>query len=510
MKKIFKTMAFATLAVSALASCQDIKDTYVDWAGDGEIRYVGMCDNLTIASGWKRLIVNWTNNVDPVIDKIKLKWVNDEVADSVLLPRGTTEYSIPNLEDGTYQVVLTSLDKDGHPSLENTIYGRPYTPNHEEVQSFTRVISKQFFLGDNLVLEFSGWQNSLESAILKYTKKDGSDGELALNADIAAKTIYQLPDKVDGSKPITLYRTGRIGTCADVIEFDPYELSHQKSFSSDFKEVIKSKYGYGSTQMNEAGVINDDWANTVEVLELDADLNSLEDILNMPKLKKLIIGKNTYLTAYGANDVARGQYQLFDGQTSEKALQVIHQFNNNFQVERYNKHYQNLPKASYVKDMGAATLPNLEYYDLSKANATVTPVDMEGYNSHPDYLLDGKLGTCWKPLATSSQQTYVITIDLGKEVEASGVKLVQKDFSQSEQDNIIAPQKVSVMYADRSGGFKDVTFVTDNFIGTSSGQTILLPFAGGKKTVRYLRLSIPSQAYFGSFDVTLAEVGLYK
>lgn len=508
MKKYIYNIAMSILLVTSLSACQDIKDTYAEMAGDGEIRYIGKCDNLTISSGWKRLIVNWTNNVDPIIDKIKVKWMNDDMADSVLLDRGTTTYSIPNLEDATYEVIVSSLDKDGNSSLTNTIYGRPYTDNHEEVLSFSRVIAKQFYLDNNLILLFSGWQNGLESANLKYTKKDGSDGELAINADIASQPIYVLPDEIDPSKPVTLYRTGRIGNCTDLITFAPYELSHQATYTSDFKEFIKKKYGLGSKAMDADGNIINSWAENLETLEIDADINSLEDLLQMPKLKKLIIGKNTYLTKLGAEDETRGQYKLYDPVISNKVLDIMHQ-HTGLTIERYNKHYQGIA-TSHLKEMGAATLPKLVLYDLSKADISMAPADQDGYNSHPEYLIDGKASTCWKPFASSSQKNYVFTIDLGKEVEASGVEVIQKYFDEAAQDNDIAPQKIIMQYADNTGGFQDATHETENYIGTSSGQTILLPFAKGKQKVRYLKFTVSSLYYYGTFDITFAEVGLYK
>lgn len=508
MKKNIKSITLAILLMSSLAACQDIKDTYADMAGDGEIRYIGMCSNLTVSSGWKRLIVNWDNNVDPVIDKIKVKWQNDDMADSVLLDKGTDTYNITNLEDATYEVIVSSLDKEGRSSLTNTIYGRPYTNNHEEVLSFTRVIAKHFYLGNNLIMLFSGWQNGLESAILKYTKTDGSEGELALNADITSQPIYVLPDEINPQKPVTLYRKGKIGTCTDLITFAPYDLSHQAIYTSDFKDFIKKKYGMTGTAMNSDGNINDRWAENIETLELDADINSLEDLLYMPKLKKLIIGKNTYLTELGASDAKRGQYKLYDPTISNKVLEIMHQ-HTGLTVERYNKHFQGM-STTYVKEMGIANLPHLNCHDLSKANITVTPEDQDGYNSHPEYLIDGKTNTCWKPFASSSQQTYTFTVDIGKEVDASGVKVVQKYFDEYAQDNDIAPQKIIMQYAGADGGFQDATYQTENYIGTSTGQTILLPFAKGKQKVRYLKFMVLSQYYYGTFDVTLAEVGLYK
>lgn len=504
---ILKFGFMSIIATACISSCQDIDSTYD--RGDGEIRYIGMCDNLTTSPGWKRIIVKWTNNIDPIIDKVKVKWSDDDMADSVLLERGSTEYSIPNLEDNTYAIVVSSLDKDGNESLTNSTYNRPYTENHEEVRSFTRVIAKQYFLGNNLILTFSGWQKGIDSAILKYTKSDGTAGELALTKDIASQSIYVLPDKIDPSKPINLYREGRIQDCPDEIVFEPYELSHQKTYSADLKDFLKTKYGLGSEQISSDGIINEEWAAQVKTLELDTDISSLEDLLNFPKLTKLIIGKNTYLTERGANDETRGQYKLYDADKSQQALEIMHNFTG-LKVERYNLHYQSLPQLSYLEEKGAATLPTLDLYDLSKASISLSPSDIDGYDSHPKFLIDGNTASCWQPLQTTSQQTYSMTIDLGKEVEASGVKVVQKAFSEYDNDNEIAPQKVSLEIGDNSGVFKDATHEHDNYIGTSTGQTILLPFAAGKQKVRYIRFSVPSQYYHGNYNVTLAEIGLYK
>lgn len=506
-KKIFKIATLTAIIIASLTSCQDINDTYD--SGDGEIRYVGMCSDLTTSPGWKRIIVKWTNNIDPIIDKIKIKWSNDDMADSALLERGTTEYSIPNLEDNTYEIELSSLDKNGKASLPSTIYDRPYTENHEEVRAFTRIIAKQYFLGNQLILSFSGWQEGITSAVLKYTKKDGTKGELAITADIASQPLYKLPEEIDPSQPITLYREGKISNCPDEIKFEPYELSQQKTYSADFKDFFKNKYGLGSRQILSDGSINEDWAENVETLELDADFSSFEDLLNMPKLKKLILGKNTYLTSRGAADETRGQYKLYDPTTSKLALDILHQYTG-LKIERYNKHYKDLQNLSYLKEMGEAKLPDLNLYDLSKANVTQSPSDIEGYNSHANFLTDGNLESCWQPLQTSTQKTYSIIIDLGKEVEASGIKVVQKLFSEYDNDQDIAPQKITMEIADHAGTFKDATFEHDNYIGTSTGQTILLPFAAGKQKVRYIKASIPSQYYHGYYNVTLAEIGLYK
>ena len=121
----------------ALYACNEsLEDTYKDYAGEGEIRYLGACNNLTASPGWERILVNWTNNVDPVIQKMKVIWKMDNGTDSILLDKGTTSYSIDKLngkalEDGTYEITVYSVDDKGTCSLGRTVYARPYTNAHE-------------------------------------------------------------------------------------------------------------------------------------------------------------------------------------------------------------------------------------------------------------------------------------------------------------------------------------------------------------------------------------------
>lgn len=509
MKKHIIRLSALLIALTTFSSCQDIKDTFADYAGDGEIRYIGECKDLAVTPGWKRVIVSWNNNVDPIISKIKVRWSNDDMADSVLLERGTHEYSIPNLGNDTYQISVSSVDKDGNSSISNIIYGRPYTEEHEEVKSFTRIIAKQFFLGNHLIMLFSGWSDGIENAYLTYTKKDGKMGKLVLSKELTTAPIYELKDEIDTSKPITMYRTGKISSCPDLIEFSPIQLEKNESFTSDFKEFIRTKYGEGSKQMDINGNINPNWVANAETVEIDADMDSFEDLLNFPKLKKLILGKNRYLTDAGINDAVYGQYKIYQPVLSNEVLSILHRYQG-LTVERYNKHYANLTKEPYIKEMGKAQMPNIVCYDLSKAKVAIMPEDEEGYNSHLEYLTDGKTSTCWKPLQQYSMTTYQITFSLNEEVNGSGIKIVQKAFDEYDDEQEITPQKVKVEIADNSGNFYEATHQEENYLGRTSGETILLPFAKGQQKVKYLRISIPSIYYHKFYAVTLAEIGLYK
>ena len=137
--------------------CESLEDTYSDYAGEGTIRYLGKCNDLSVKPGWQRLIVTWTNHVDPAIDKVKVSWTLDGITRDSLLEKGTTECNIRNLENATYEVAVCSVDKDGNCSLPALTSERPYTLDHESIKSFTRMFDKYFFVGNHLAIIFSEW-----------------------------------------------------------------------------------------------------------------------------------------------------------------------------------------------------------------------------------------------------------------------------------------------------------------------------------------------------------------
>ena len=73
------------IGILTIVSCESLEDTYKDYAGNGPIRYLGKCTDLTVRPGWNRLIVNWKNSPDPVIDKIKITWSKDGIVKEQLL-----------------------------------------------------------------------------------------------------------------------------------------------------------------------------------------------------------------------------------------------------------------------------------------------------------------------------------------------------------------------------------------------------------------------------------------
>ena len=151
----------------ALASCEGLEETYDDYAGDGKIRYIGMCKSISVEPGWERLIVSWENSIDPVIENIEVAWIVNGVRKDSLLSKDATTCDIRGLEDGNYEVLVSSVDKNGNKSIAINDYGRPYTLSHEIAQTVSRVVIKNFFIKNRLVLFFDKWSANIESAEMK-------------------------------------------------------------------------------------------------------------------------------------------------------------------------------------------------------------------------------------------------------------------------------------------------------------------------------------------------------
>ena len=486
-------------AMLVMVSCESLEDTYEDFAGNGPVRYLGKCTDLTIQPGWNRLQVRWTNSPDPVIRHIRITWSKDAMVKEELVDRETSEYDITDLEDGSYEVTICAVDKNGNTSLESTDYGRPYTENHEMVQAFTRVISRHFFFQDRLILFFLGWEDNVNEAYLTYTKNDGTTGRLDLTKKIVNSLYYMVPEEIDLSKPVEFYRKGYISGCTDEIVFQPIELEHNKIYNADFRQDMLRQYGYES--------IPEEWANTVETLELDRSFSNFADLLNFPNLKTLVLGKHRYILEEMVDDIERSQSKVYDVKMSNFVLKTLKELNG-LTIERYNQHYKDL-MASLITEMGEPELPEYDYLNLSGQKFTSNPADEGGANSHLEYLTDNDPYSCWEPYAMKESTTYDLDLDLGSEKTLRGLKLVQTYFSSlNAEKRAKAPNTVKIYVSTDGNSWQYATWLEELEIGNSTGETNIIPFAG-EKQARYVRVRVTTPLYVQAYEVTLAEIGLY-
>lgn len=506
MKTYFWILFFALLGTG----CESLEDTYSDYAGDGTIRYLGMCSDLSVTPGWKRLVVKWTNNVDPVIDKIKVTWKLNDKRDSLFLDVTETECNIPELEDGNYEISVTGIDKKGNTSLPVSVYGRPYTSNHEVILSFTRLVTKHYFVKNRLIIFWTNWQEGIETAELNYYLASGEPKNLPLTKKLLdEEPYYLLPDEIDLNQPVTINRTGRVEGCKDLIVFDPHELSHEKLYTSDFKQIAKVKYGQQE--------VTDAFVNGLEELEYDYTMTSFEDILNLPNLKKLVLGKNRYLkeeylntyTSVDSLKLNKCDSELYEEERSLFALKMASQLNG-LKVERYNQHYLSDQTLSCVQEMGNPVLPELACLDASEWKFTCKPEDEGIYDSYLENLFDGDVDNWWQPEALPGERSHEIIVDFGKKITINGVKIVQKSFDpkSDKMSGNLLPSIIKVKVSSDKVSWRDAMNEEENTLGATNGETTILRFPS-PLTTQYLQFIVNDNIYGNNFSVALSEIGIF-
>ena len=496
-----------------LGGCEDLEETYAGYAGDGAIRYVGRCSEISVNPGWERLIVRWKNSSDARVKNVKIVWTSDQVKDSVLLDPQKTEYNIEKLEEGSYEVKVFGVDEEGNESLTTPVFGRPYSSNHEAILSFTRLIAKHYFVKNRLVCFFSTWSDEIESAILEYTKLgENKTSFLELDSDLVSKKIFLLKDLIDITKSVVLHRKGRVAGCEDLITFQDYELLHNRFFTTDFKQLVR-----GWTGVME---VSDEFIENTEVLEIDYTMTSLEDILNLPKLRKLVLGKNRFMDPeyIGSYNLSS---RLHDLDVSLFALDVANKFGG-LTVECYGGQF--LPKkdiyansifdvarTSYITSIDEpSAVPEKNYLSTVGWEISCVPVNDGGWDSFVKNLIDGDETSCWQPESSWNARIHEIMIDMKELKKVSGVKIVQKSFNpeSDKMSGLLLPGLLKIKISEDNVVWRDATYVEENIIGATAGESTILNFIS-VKDVRYLKFVVNDQLYGSNYSVALAELAVF-
>ncbi|WP_292265892.1 DUF4998 domain-containing protein [Butyricimonas sp.] len=471
------------LALSVMVGCESLEDTYADHAG--VVRYLGKCQNVSVTPGWNRLIVKWENHVDPVIENIKIEWKLDEEVKEVILEKGTTEYSISDLENAVYEVSVYSVDKDGNLSLPEIEHGRPYTSGHESILTFTNLLEKYFFVGNRLLIIFTDWQSGVESASLHYY----SGGELitkVLDKDfLAANKCWLVPDKIDFDTPVVLKRSGRLTGCDDLIEFAPYELSHNKMFTTEFRQLCKRNYG--------VNMLTDEFINSVEELHYDYNVGTFEDILNFPNLKKLVLGKNRYL-GNEYLDLYKSSSTVTERERSELAIRLAHEVLG-ITIDSYNEHYFPRGTFDFVNYLGNTSLPEFSFLDAADWTYESTPLDgVEGIEA----LFDDKSTEGWvKAFFRSTGLTYELIVDMQEVQEVNGLQISQ--FSVDPQSTNTKThyidylaKEITIEVAEYENEWFTPFDMAEQEVANTSGETTIFKFTSPQR-VRYMKFKMSQQ-----------------
>ena len=513
MKRYLIGLLVATVLLPACS--ESLEDTYSDFAGDGKIRYIAKCSDITVTPGWRRLNLTWKNGTDAVVTNIKVSWTANDVKKDTLLNPSDTTCELRNLEDYTYRIDVRGVGIDGSESLVETNYGRPYTEAHEVIRSFTRGVTKYYKVKNkNALVYFTDkWNTNIVDMKLHYTGTDNKPHEQGVWIPnpfwpgefgyMLAPTFYTV-EGVNTEEPIYITRVGKVEACPDTIYFDPIVLSNERNITSDFKMAIQRRYGF-TDQTDVQKVDFDHFIDTVRCLEFDYDISSFEDILYCSKLEKIVLGKNRYLdpTKSSAADASI----LYDATRSVNVLNAANKLLG-LKVERYNNHYDFKKTLAYVESKGNPILPDdLEYIPESEIDKITCSVqDIVEHDSHLEALLDNDPATFWYPFEASSVRTYEIVISFKSQQFVRGFKVKQVE---DEKVQHYFPNQIRIQVSNDQVIWKSVTHTLEHPLGRGVGEVTLLPMAEPAE-VKYVKITLSDQAYVNLFSLRLADIVPYK
>lgn len=502
-KKRYFTWLIA-VSICIVGCGESLEDTYKEYAGDGMVRYIGKCTDMAVVSGWKCIRVNWENSTDPTIKHIKVSWISDNKDEEVLLPKDATSYVIDAANNESYKISVCAVDEKGNTSLPAINYARPYTETHEVAMSFTRGITRYYMVNNNLVLFFDSWNSNIDEFKLDYTDHVTKQPKsMKLTSALMNGKYYILRD-VDTSKEITLNRKGKIEGCPDLIEFESIRLVRGRMFTSEFRLLLRSKYG--QVEPDDAFIEN------ATQIEVDYNITSLEDILYFPNLKKVTLGKNRFLREDYATiaPTIGSASKFYDKARSIFILDAAYELMG-VRVERYNKHYFSEAK-TYVTDMGNPVLPALNYIDKSNWVVTTNYVNAEGHdNSHPEYLIDGNLSRAWEPELSTTIRNYELTVNMGKTNLVTGIVINQKRFDPKGDNysNSMLPGLLRIKISENGLWYEDATFVEENVLGNTNGEATVLRLKE-PKNIQRIKLMVYDQVISTTLSgVCIGEINVF-
>ena len=288
MRKLFLHILFL-LFVGFMTSCEKLEDTYSEYRGDGPIQYLTKIYNLTASPQWLSVELNWELKLDPGRTAIMIKWTDDEKSDSVLIDKESTSYVVKNLKNYEYSFNVYAVEKNDEQivkySLGDPVYARPYTYESDELLLFTRVVNKSFKVADkSIFVVFEEWADNLISFKIGYYEKNNNteqfwnvNPEDKIGHFPFGKACAMIGTNIDFSKPINVYRTGRIAFVDDMeLELNPIELFFNvPSFDSNFAAEVRSQFDL-------QGEIQQTDINDITSLCIDYDQISLADVLHFP------------------------------------------------------------------------------------------------------------------------------------------------------------------------------------------------------------------------------------
>lgn len=464
-------------------SCESMDDTYSDQVNKTKERYLGKCSNLSIEKGWNRIKLNWDNPVDPCVEKIKIKWSTEETTDSVFVEKDVTTYTTEaELENKNYEFTICCVDENGNESLNLIGYTKPFTKDDELINLLKIIEKKYFFVEDRLIVFLHEKSDNILSATINFSQNGETQSHIITEEDFQ-KAVLSF-DNVDKDKPITIQTSVSYEECIDDVDFEPYELSNEMiSMNSDFINNLKI--------INNMETIENDFLPTITTLYINRDLMSLEDILYLPNLEKIVIGNKKFLIPWCANPGSKYFLSLQEKEKSIFALKNMQELKG-IEIEVYADNFGlKGTEGLEITEMPNPTVPQIAFFPEEEMNQWEITCDSElSYDSDYKYLLDQNNQTFWKPLEVKDEcRRHNLIIDMKEQKDLHGIL-----FRQMNNNKLVKyiPSVIEI-YISEDGVDWELPFkYIDIELGASPAESKLIEFSEVKRA-QYVKLVVSDQ-----------------
>lgn len=511
MKTLITYMTMLVVFCGVMSGCEDIEDTYKEYAGDGPMQYLNKIYDLEATPQWESMRLRWTLKLDAGRTDILVEWKDASQTYSQQIDKESESFLVEGLtENYDYEFNVYAIRvEDGKvvkKSLGDAVYARPFTSQSDELSLFTHVVIKQIKVADKKIFAlFDVWPDNLVSFKIGYFEK-GLNEEKFFETDRVNNWPNGLPyaiigENVDFNKPVKVYRVGNIASFGNkILDLDPLTLHFElPTFNSDFANELRPQIGI-------IGEIKLEDIKNVSSVNLNFNQTSLEDILYFPELTTVNLGKDRYLMAGTEGTTKSSLSSDVDRTISLAALKLAHDMLG-VNVYQYNKHYfDQLPDWFAGKNL-QAQLPPLHFLDTSGWEITETPPEVVGAESGLQHLLLDNTDY-WFPTGASSLRTHVIEIDMHDFKRILGFKIVQANINDT---YLKMTELVTIKLFDAAGSWIPAAFSEDLTIGNGKGEATLV-YLDKDKTVKQaskIRLYI-SDNFYKSTYVSGLPVSYYR
>ncbi len=481
MKKLIYILSF----VLAFASCESMEDTYSKYNTPKD-RYVGVCSELKIESGWERFYLSWKNNVDAAIDTIKVRWEDESgVADSVSLPRDTETYITESIfTDQSYKFAVTAIDTRGNESFPVEVYGKPFTDESIKVEMLKVVEKKFFFVEDQLILMLYSAGKDIYDADITYT----SNGEQIIQKIKPEDFLNErlIIEGIDAGTDVSIKGKMKIVECIDEIPFDAYILDRdKKNWSGGFIGNMREQLDIVD--------VTEEYLDTLTTLYVNYNITSIEDILYLPNLEKVVLGKKRMNTSSAAISSSSYVSKFGDVSASVFALRKMRELKN-IEVEIYGNQFLVRDSLEFANIYSSNTPPEATAPEGSE-NWELTINDPSYYeNEDPAdnhvYLLENMLGNkqkYWQSIQVSGKiNTHEITYDMKELKEVKGFQFYQ---TTSYYTRKFVPSTVQVHVSVDGEVWETAFYQASLNVGGVPGEVTIATMRE-PKNVRYIKLIV--------------------